>query len=75
MQTPNAAPRTTLTERQPTDRRRDVQHHQDQARLAKLEAALAQCLHHLAEVHGIPTEAPEPDCVLEAKRLLGWALG
>lgn len=45
------------------------------ARMAALEAALAECLHHMAVQHGIPTEAPEPECAVTAKRLLGWTLG
>lgn len=46
-----------------------------QNRMAALEAALAECLHHMAVEHGIPTEAPEPECAVKAKRLLGWTLG
>ena len=64
----------TQIERQPQDRRQLLRHHQDQARLAELERVLSECLHHLAAVHGVPTDAPDPQCVLEAKQLLGWRL-
>lgn len=46
-----------------------------QNRMAALEAALAECLHHMAVVHGIPTDEPEPACAIRAKQLLGWKLG
>ena len=65
--------RTHIT-RQPHDRRL-VQHHQDQARMAKLEAALSGCLHYIAALNGVPCETPEPECWIDAKRLLGWTLG
>ena len=49
--------------------------YRQQNRMAELESALADCLHHLAGVHGVPSEEREPDCMLRAKRLLGWKLG
>lgn len=70
----SAAPRA-LVIRQPEDRRRLLQHHQDQSRMAKLEAALSGCLHYIAELNGIPCDKPEPQCSIDAKKLLGWTLG
>jgi hypothetical protein len=55
--------------------KRLVQHHRDQARMAQLETALAQCLHYIAELNGVPHEEPEPECTTNAKKLLGWRLG
>ncbi len=56
------------------ERARLARHYQEQARIPLLEKALGECLHQIAELRGEPTEAPEPQCVLDAKRLLGWTL-
>lgn len=68
-------PRRALVARQPEDRRRLLQHHQDQARMAQLETALSGCLHYIAALNGVPCDTPEPECSIDAKRLLGWRLG
>jgi len=68
-------PHLTLVIRQPNDRRCLVQHHQDQTRMAQLETALSGCLHYIAALNGVPCETPEPECSIDAKRLLGWTLG
>ena len=69
---PFPAPRSTFII---DARARLEKHYQDQARLAALEAVLADCLHYIAAIHGVPTEEPEPECSIKAKQLLGWTLG
>jgi hypothetical protein len=66
------APRTAFIRDAQT---RLEQHYRDQARLAALEAVLADCLHYIATTYGMPSEAPEPECAIKAKQLLGWKLG
>lgn len=51
-----------------------LNHHRDQARIAALERALADCLREIDILRGVPTDKPEPDRVLNAKKLIGWPL-
>ena len=56
-------------------RERLLRHHRDQVRMAALATALSGCLHYIAALNGVPCETPEPECSIDAKRLLGGTLG
>lgn len=66
------APRSTFLA---DARKTTAAHYALQARLAALEAALAECVHYIGTTYGPEDDLPEPPCSIEAKRLLGWTLG
>jgi hypothetical protein len=51
-----------------------VRNAKDRARVEQLEAALAACLHYIAALNGVPSDVPEDECTVNAKKLLGWTL-
>ncbi len=68
----SAAPRSAFIK---DAQARLAQHYADQARLATLEAVLAECLHYIEGTYGPEDDLPEPECSIAGKQLLGWRLG
>ena len=46
-----------------------------QNRVTALESTLTDCLGYIEGTWGLEDDLPEPECSIEAKRLLGWKLG
>ncbi len=67
----SAAPRSVFIK---DAQQRLEQHYRDQARLAALEAVLAECLHYIETTYGPEDDLPEPPCSIAGKKLLGWVL-